>query len=85
MRVEMYQPFAPLRVANGKSCLLPRLAQCRFPRRLARFEMTAWLHPHADALVQVEHGASRSHHDRRAGDMNRIGILVKRVDQPVEL
>jgi hypothetical protein len=60
------------------------LAPSAVPRRLICFNVTARLQPNAEALVFVEDNATRANHDRRAGDMDDVGILSEWVGESVE-
>ncbi len=85
MRVKVDKLRAPLGVADRQTRFLPGLAQGRVPWSLARLEVAAWLHPTAQALVQVQYRAARPGDDRGAGHVHRVGVAVKRVGEAIEL
>jgi hypothetical protein len=54
------------------------------PRLLARLDVAARLQPDAEPLVTVQYHSAWSDDDGRAGDVDRIGLLVVRLLETVQ-
>lgn len=85
MDVEMDEMGTGARVAHGEARLLGRLPIGGVGWRLAGFDVTARLHPHAGSLVQMQNRAARSDDDRGTGHVHRSRLSVDRVDESVDL
>lgn len=83
VQVEELRPAR--RVADRQAGLLLGLAERRVRGNLARIEMAARLQPETEPLVQVEHRAPWSAHDRGAGHVDEVGVTIEGVNQAVEL
>ena len=85
MDIEVQEQRAPRRVCHGEAELLGRLTLRRHVGRLAGVDVTAGLHPDAQALVEMQDSAAAPDHDARGGDVRRIGVFVARRGQATEL
>jgi hypothetical protein len=85
VNVHVKQPRTPGRMGELQPRLFFRLAESRVVWHLTGLEVTAGLHPTAEALVEMEDRAARPDHHCRAGHMHRIRILVEGLLQPFEL
>ena len=85
MHVDVHERRAAASEANVESRLLGGLADGGLPGRFPRIDMSAGLQPQAQQLVPMEHDAPGAGHDRRAGDVRRIGIPLERAREPGQL
>jgi hypothetical protein len=85
VRVEVDQLWAAIGVADRQARFLASLAQRGLPGMFAWIYMTAWLHPDAEALVEVQYGAARAGDDGGPGHVYRIRIAVEGVGQTIKL
>jgi len=85
VHVDMHEARALGWVRDREPGLLERLACRAVPRLLARFEVTAGLHPDPELAVLVQEHAARPHHDRGPRDMGRVRVLVERRVEPPDL
>lgn len=72
------------RVRDIKASFFAGLAECTVPRQLSRFDVTTRLQPFVQSLVEVQNNAALSDHDRRTGDMDRVGCFAERMLECVE-
>lgn len=85
MHVDVHEERPVQWVAHEETSLLDGLPQSGLPHVLARLDVSARLHPGAEALVEVQHHSPPPDDDRRSGDMSGIGVLVERPRQADEL
>ena len=83
--VDVNEVGAARRVAQGETGFLHRLAQRGGGRVLPLVEVTTGLEPDAQPPMPVEHGAARAGHDRRGGDVGRVGVAAEGIGESLEL
>src|SRR5688572_181325 len=82
--VDVHELRRPAGEGDLEPGLLMRLAQRPVPRRFTRVDVPAGLEPDPERLVLDQDHAARTDDHRRAGDVDRIGILVERSREGVE-
>lgn len=88
MHVDVHELRSTIRVElqglDVEPGLFARLADRSIPRCFPRIDVPAGLQPESEPPVTEEYHAALPHHERRAGDVHRVGILVERRCEAIE-